>query len=251
MRTLTSKPEPAEIPEDDPDAMEDQPKPTVLTTHPGINRVAWDLCYAGAVFIPKVKIDGGDPKVGPLANPGTYTLNLMVDGKKCTAKVEIRPDSRVHVSASDLEEQLRFALALRDDISRVTKIVNRLRTIRKQLTARADWLKDDPKAASLLQSSKEVIGKLDSLEARLHNPKAEVTYDILAQRGGAQLYSRLIFLFDFLKDSDGAPTQGMREVYDEQHRELGKLETQFHGLVTGDLAKLTDIMGHPLKRSPR
>ncbi len=240
VRTLSSKPEPEEEPADDPDAPAERPKPTVLTTFPGLNRVAWDLTYTGATRIPKAKVDGGEAKLGPMALPGDYDLTLTVDGKTYRAKVKISPDPRVQVPSSELAEQLQLALKVRDDISRLADIVRRLRSIRGQLAARDELLKDQPKAQSLVQSSKDLIHKLDDLEAQLHNPKAEVSYDILAQRGGAKLYSKLIFLFEFLKDSDGPPTQGMREVYDEESRKLNDLAAKFAKLLTGDLAKLNE-----------
>ena len=62
---------------------------------------------------------------------------------------------------------------------------------------------------------------MDDLENKLHNPKAQVTYDILAQRGGAKLYSQLGALYEWAKDTDDGPTQGMREVYAERHQDFG------------------------------
>src|SRR5207244_2710160 len=128
---------------------------------------------------------------GPLVNPGTYTLRLTVDGQTATGAVTVQRDPRVQISASDLSEQLRFALTLRDEISRLARLVNRIRAVKKQLTDRNELLKDDAKAEPLIQLAKSMIRKLDDLEGKLHNPKAEVTYDILAQRGGAKLYSKL------------------------------------------------------------
>ena len=85
---------------------------------------------------------------------------------------------------------------------------------------------------------------LDTLEEKLHNPKAEVTYDILAQRGGAKLYSQFAFLFETVKDGDGLPTQGIREVYAEQTRALQQLGSALNGLVSGELAKLNETAKH-------
>ena len=67
-----------------------------------------------------------------------------------------------------------------------------------------------------------------------------VCYDILAMRGGAKLYSRMSSLFDTLTDSDGAPTQGVNEVYAEQKRELDQYEAEFRLLVNNELPALND-----------
>src|SRR5262249_45270616 len=88
---------------------------------------------------------------------------------------------------------------------------------------------------------RELLKKLDHLEEKLHNPKAEVTYDILAMKGGAQLYSQLCFLFEALKDSDGMPTQGVREVYAEEAGKLKQLRKQWEEIVRQDLARLNQM----------
>jgi len=84
----------------------------------------------------------------------------------------------------------------------------------------------------------ELVRKCDALEARLHNPTAEVTYDILAMKGGAQLYSKLVPLYSWAAQGDGAPTLAMREMYAEHARELKQLEDEWKGLVAGDLAEI-------------
>jgi photosystem II stability/assembly factor-like uncharacterized protein len=237
---LGPKEEEEEVQEDDPDAPFEKAKKPVLTTEVGINRIAWDLRYKGAEKIKGAKVDAGLVELGPLVNPGTYTLKLTVDGKTQTATVAVQADPRGQVSEGDLDEQLKFALAIREDLNRLTRMVSQLRSIRKQLSAREELLKDHPKAEALVKPSQELVRKLDALEDKLHNPKAEVAYDILAQRGGAKLYSQFAFLFESVKDSDGTPTQGMREVYAEQQRALEQYGGELNTLISGDLAKLNE-----------
>jgi photosystem II stability/assembly factor-like uncharacterized protein len=238
--TLDSKEAADEVPDDDPDAPFEESKKTVLPIKPGVNRVAWDLRYKGATLIKGAKFDGGDPEHGPVVPPGVYTLKLTVDGKALTTTVTVLPDPRAKVAEGGLEAQVTFALTVRNDISRLTGMVERLRSVRKQLTARDDLLKDNARAAPLVKQSKELIAKLDALEAKLHNPRAEVSYDILAQKGGAQLYSKLISLMDWLNDSDGPVTQGVKEVYAEAAGELKRHEADLKKLFEDDLTKLND-----------
>jgi photosystem II stability/assembly factor-like uncharacterized protein len=245
-----------ETPEEDPDAPDERYKKPTLTTDPGVNRIAWDLRYKGADKIKGAKVDAGDPEVGPLVLPGTYTLKLTADGKTLTTSVAVLPDPRVHLPSADEAEQLQFALALRDDLNRLTGLVNQLRSVRKQLQTRNELLKDQPAAEALRKSAGQLIARLDALEEKLHNPKATVTYDILAQRGGAKLYSQLSPLFEYAKGSDGAPTQGMREVYAELKRALEQYAAELQALLSGDLARLNEtaksldipniiVSGHP------
>jgi hypothetical protein len=96
-------------------------------------------------------------------------------------------------------------------------------------------LQDDRRASELVSMSRALKAKLDEVESRWHNPEAEVAYDILARKGGAKLYSRLSPLLMFIDEGDGAPTQGMREVFAGQQKELGDLEGELKALLDRDL----------------
>ncbi|HSG38785.1 MAG TPA: hypothetical protein VLE27_04025, partial [Thermoanaerobaculia bacterium] len=103
---------------------------------------------------------------------------------------------------------------------------------------RNELLANDEKARPLVESSKALLARLDDLEGRMHNPKAEITYDVLAMRGGTKLYSRLSPLVGWASDGVGAPTQGMREVFAEQMKELEGYEAELETLLGKDLADL-------------
>jgi photosystem II stability/assembly factor-like uncharacterized protein len=211
VRRLSSKKEDDEEPEGDPDGGGD--KPSLLPTDEGLQRYAWDLSYDGPKLIRKAKIDWGDPSVGPMVPPGRYQAKLTANGETQTVSFEVMPEPRVNVSAADLAEQTRFALQVRDDITKVAGMVHGLQSIRAQVKARNEALKGVAAASELVKSGEALLPRLDALEAKLHNPKAEVTYDILAMKGGAQLYSQLSPLYTFAYEADGAPTKGMRDVY--------------------------------------
>ncbi len=230
-----------EPPADDPDADEDKDKKKKLGDQPGVHRIVWDLAYEGATAIKKAKVDMGKPKDGPLVLPGVYTVRLTVDGQSFSTRLVVQADPRVPLSESDLKEQLAFALKLRDDITKLSEIVHQIRSIRTQFEAHRELLKDRTDCTPLCDAGKKLLERLDELESKLHNPKAEVTYDILAQKGGAKLYSQLGALFDWAKDTDDGPTQGMREVYQERDQEFQKLAAQWNMLRTGDVVKYNEL----------
>ncbi|HYU34997.1 MAG TPA: glycosyl hydrolase [Thermoanaerobaculia bacterium] len=214
----------------------------------GVQRAVWPIVWDGAEMIPNSKLDSGFPLIGPSALPGTYTLRLTVDGKTATTPLKVLPDPRSTVSPQDLEAQLRFALDVRDQITRLTRAELRLQSVRRQLAAHDDLLAKEPGAADLITASKDLIAKLDAIDEKLHNPKAQITYDVLAMRGGAMLYSRLSPLFDFVKGGDGAPTQGMREAFAAYKQDLGTQEAALNALLDKDLANLNATaakLGYP------
>ena len=78
-----------------------------------------------------------------------------------------------------------------------------------------------------------------AIEQELHNPHAEVDYDVLAGRkGGAKLYSRLAWLASGASQHSGPPTQGMSMVGNEIFQTYQRLATKVDRLLAEDLAKL-------------
>jgi hypothetical protein len=100
-------------------------------------------------------------------------------------------------------------------------------------------------AGPLVDAADALVARCDALEEKLHNPKAEVAYDILAMPGGARLYSRLAPLYSWAHDGDGKPTQGMREVHAELRKELGALCAEWKAVLETDIpafnAKARDL----------
>jgi hypothetical protein len=223
-------------PADDPDLEKEPAKP--LPVKAGVQRAAWDLRYEGATKIKGAKVDSGEPEQGPSALPGSYTARLTVAGRSLTTPVEVRADPRSTVAREELEEQLAFALALRDDLSRLSRIVGDLRSVREQAKARAFALRGRPAAAPVADAAMALVSKCDVLEDALHNPRAQVTYDILAMRGGARLYSRLAPLYSAVSEGEGRPTRGMREVYAQLKKELDARAAEWKAIAETDLPAL-------------
>jgi len=122
--------------------------PTALPNQSGINRFVWDLRYAHPTTLPygyfgaRLKyteytlpdhaVPGNTPRFqppGPLVVPGTYDLVFTREGKSYKQKLEVLPDPRVHIAASDYAAQ--FALsrklcALMEDTARTFNAVTAL-----------------------------------------------------------------------------------------------------------------------------
>ncbi len=238
IRTLSSQKKEAEDPPSVGDFASDDDRSDLLPLSPGLHRIHWDLLHEGAEKIKNAKVDMGNPKYGPWVIPGEYSLRLTVEGKSITTKLVVHPDPRVKLDPTEYREQLRFALMLREDITSLTRCVEALRSVRQQIKDRSKLLGDDKKREDLVVASKAFVEKLDRLEEEFHNAKAEVTYDILARKGGAKLYSQMAFLYELIRDSDGAPTQGIRELYEEQQTELKKLLSEWQKILKEDLVNL-------------
>ena len=235
VRTFTSKKEKPELEEDDPDGPWREIKKPVVSTEAGVQRIVWDLEYAPATKIREAKTEG-NPEAAPRAVPGAYTVRLTTADGILTTPIEVRPDPRLSIPAAAIAEQVRFARQVQDQVSRLAGLVAQVRSVRDQLRVKSGALDGSGSAADWTKAAADLIAKCDALEEKLHQPKAEVEYDILAK--GARLYSRITPLLGYSADGAGAPTQGMREVFADQVRELDALETEWMTIVSGDLAVL-------------
>ncbi|MFN6203869.1 MAG: VPS10 domain-containing protein [Acidobacteriota bacterium] len=229
--TLSSKRRPAIGYSDNPQGESGSINAGLLSRQAGLNQVVWNLNYTGAELIENGKLDFGGPVFGPQAIPGVYRVKLKIDGREQTAALRLHPDPRVTLSAADYQVQLATALAIRDDVSRLTLLVRQLRAVRQQLQNRNQLVRPVASASDLVRESEALIKKLDELEEQIHNPQAEVVYDILAFKGGAKLYSRIAFLHDVASEGDGPTPQGVRTVYAEQKSELDKYEAGLRALL--------------------
>ncbi len=235
VRTLTSKEVPPELEEDDPDAPEEPRKETVLSTEPGVQRVAWDLGFQSVPKIKGAKYEG-DPEAASRVSPGVYTVRLTVEGKSLTTPLQVRPDPRVTIPPADLDARVAFSRQVQEAVGRIGSLVGQIRSVREQLQVKSAALEGSSRGAEWLKGAGDLIAKCETLEGTLHNREARVSYDVLAK--GARLYSRLSPLLAFATTGDGSPTQGMREVFAGQVKELDALEAEWKALVAGDLAAL-------------
>jgi photosystem II stability/assembly factor-like uncharacterized protein len=227
-----------EHPDWDPDSTN---KPE-LAAEPGLNRAVWDLRHDPPRWPSGGRFDTGDPGPGPLVLPGDYTLRLTAAGHSVTQPIRVELDPRSTAAPADLEAQHAFALALRDQMSRIADMVERIRVVRDQLTARNRLLAGNPAAAPVVELGEQIVKGLNEVERTIHNPDAEVDYDILAGRdGGTKIYSKLAWLYWGADDHDGPPTQGMREVAAELAAELASEEAKLDNLLRNDLPKLNAL----------
>jgi photosystem II stability/assembly factor-like uncharacterized protein len=223
-----------------PDEEEDEPPTTErkFKVTKGLNRFVWDVTYDGAETIKGAKADSGNPGRSIPARPGKYTVKLFLGKDSFTQTAEVKADPRLDVKVLSTE-QTTLALSVRDDISKLSQTVNRIRAVQTQIGLRKKLLKDNDDAKMFLKDTEALGKKFSDLEAKLHNPKAKVVYDIFAAPGGAMLYSQLTFLQDNLANGDGAPTKAMTEMAADLTKQLAELVGEFDKLVA-ETTKLND-----------
>lgn len=143
-------------------------------------------------------------------------------------------------SPQGLTEQEQLALKLRDDITKLSQTVLRVRALQKQIGLRKELLKENDAAKQLVKDSEAFGKKLAAVEEKLHNPKAKISYDVFAARGGAMLYSQLTWLLGNVISGDGPPTRAMADLAADLEKQLNSHVAEFDKLAKEDLAKLNE-----------
>ncbi len=176
----------------------------------GMNTVLWDLRYRGAETIL------GDPTMaslerglrGPVVAPGTYAIQLQVDGAEATTTLVVAKDPNTSATDEELAEQTTFLLEIRNKLSETHRCITSLRMIRADLL---HWQAHiPPTAARASDLTSELIDVTSSIEAALIQTKARSHQDILNHPIG--LNAKLAGLAAFVGQADAPPTAGALEV---------------------------------------
>jgi len=230
----------------------------------GINRVYWDLRYAPPKLIKLRSTPSTNPhvwnalrflgknsrpithwgireaEVGPLVAPGIYTVQVTVEGKTYSAPLHVMPDPRSPETPEQTRARVKTLLHVRDDITSVSRMVNRIEWLRKQLQTELAMLDSEGKAGNkaMLKRIADMNQAIEALENKLLSTALansdEKSY--LAKYG---LYLHLIWLNgemgtgagDVYGDPGYPPTDASLQVLHKLDAELDEAETQYRTLM--------------------
>lgn len=192
----------------------------------GIHRVAWDLRYDRAPGVTDADEGWFGAPRGSWVIPGRYTITMETRGKKLSQHVEVLPDDRIEVAASELADrhtaQRRLARLI-GSFNDGVQLWQKMGTERRRIE---DATKDQPaRRDSLAILMKAVTQKLDSLGGRFR-----------PGFGGPK--------FGFL-DLDGAVQASSTGLTEAQQRTIDHLASRLredigglNTLLNGDFAEL-------------
>jgi hypothetical protein len=105
--------------------------PSALQATPGLHRFVWPLRYA-----PPVALAEGNPYAnGAWAPPGSYTIELKVDGKMFRQPLTVLADPRVHLPQAAFDQQFALAQQVEGLMTKLAAAQQQAGALHKQLQA--------------------------------------------------------------------------------------------------------------------
>ncbi len=237
----------------------------------GINRVYWDLRHPaprlprfytkppGKDFVP---LEQGSDRVvyvwdidlirgqrGPLAVPGTYTATLTLGDEQFTKEFEVLKDPYSTGTLADIRTQVAVSLQMRDQISDITSVIERMEHTRVQLQAAAGALARDESAATVHAEVERLEAIATDLEGRLVDVNLTGARED-SFRNPMRLYGRLSALASDIdwKGADFVPTLQQGEVHQVLTERLEEAKQAIQAFFDGELNRLNDqlrALGRP------
>ena len=231
--------------------------------HPGLNRATWDMRYDGMRTIALRTIPPEDPNIwqeerfkgkdsrpithwgmspeqpGPLIAPGKYTVRLTVDGQSFEEPLEILIDPHSPGTQQSIEASLKMQLRIRDDVNKVSDMVNQIEWMRKQLTDVETMLAANNQEKQLLDSAKETDKKIQDVEYQLLS-KDLAASDDKYYISAYKVYYNLLWLNgevgsgagDVAGAGDYGPTDTSPQLLVGIEKDLAHAEGDYHELMT-------------------
>ncbi len=199
----------------------------------GMQRKEWNLRYEGAISFPGIVLEGGDPRRGPWAPPGNYSVKLKINDQVQEQPFNVLKDPRlINITDADLKAQFDLAMKIRDCESKANLGVIQYKKIKAQIEDRLVESTDKKFSNSanvFLNDLTEITRNLYQLKNQ--SPKDKIAFPI-------KLNDRLTGLRRHLEDGDGRPPEAYHEIYDLLSNELKMELSKLSDLINKELPKL-------------
>ncbi len=206
-------------------------KPEVLPTKKGYNRFTWDFRRDPIPAVDKVFVYGNYN--GSRVSPGTYQLRLFRGEETSETEVTILKNPHVKATEAEYSEQQKMLTDIEGLISNIHQAVNEMRSVKAQVKAYKELLKENARAKDLLATGDSLITRIETWEENLIQPKQKTFQDVINFHN--QLNAELMNLKDYVDAAEPKLTEGARERYQDLLAEWVRFETEWQLIVNTEM----------------
>ncbi|MBI4544488.1 MAG: glycosyl hydrolase, partial [Gemmatimonadetes bacterium] len=226
-----------------------RPRDPSVPVKAGMHRFLWDLRYPGIVDFPGMILWSASTR-GPRAAPGKYQVRLTVDGQPPqTQSFEVLKDPRLSdVALSELEEQFRLALRIRDKGTEANQAVLLIRGIKAQVDERVKQAED----AELTGAGEGLKTRLGAVEEQIYQVRNQSNQDPL--NFPIRLNNKIAALLGVVESAEARPTDQAHAAFNDLSARLDTELARLNAVIEGDMARFNDLLRArglpPVERKP-
>lgn len=198
----------------------------------GNNIFYWDMMYPGAEKV-KGMILWWASLNGPIALPGTYHVELDVNGVKKSQEFTILRNPMSEATEADMKAQFDFINDINSKMTEIHKALKNVKKVRTQVTSLKKSIKDKKKYKELTDFADKLVKDMTTIEETLYQTKSKSNQDPL--NFPIRLNNKLAHLNSLTRIGNYAPTQQAIDFKNEITQlidvELTKLNTLFNNEV--------------------
>jgi photosystem II stability/assembly factor-like uncharacterized protein len=214
-------------------------KKNKLEVKKGANSFNWDTVYDGAEKLPGMILWWADLS-GAKAVPGTYKVELIVNGEKQSQSISIISTPNSEASEADMQAQFDFVSEINATVDKAHKSIKNIRSFNKKLSAFEGLYagREEQGIKDMIAMSKEMKKKFDEVEKALYQTQNRSGQDPL--NFPIRLTNKLAHLNSLVQIGDFAPTSQSMEVKNELTAEIEKQLAVFDGVLNSDIKKFNE-----------
>ena len=208
----------------------------------GTHTVYWDLEHEE----PKIQKDfismyySASRGNGPLAVPGTYTVELNVQGEVYSKPLEVRMDPRWKISAQDLEMQFNVSSEVVGLINESQEKLSEMRGIVSQITKFISLTEGKDYHKEVKDLGNSIIESIKKVENNLYQDKIETSQDEINYP--RKWTNHITHLYDRLTTDDQAPNDGMLDRVQELKSDYERYINPYQEIVSVDVPNFTKFL---------
>ena len=199
-----------------------------LTVKEGNNLFNWNMMYDGAESVEGMILWWASLS-GPMALPGNYEVELVVNDIKKSQNFNILRNPVSEATESEMKAQFDFINDINTKVSEIHKALKNVAKIRNQVQVLQKAIRDKKQYKALIDLSNSLVKDMTMIEETLYQTKSKSSQDPL--NFPIRLNNKLAHLNSLTRIGNYAPTQQAidfkNEIVKEIDIELAKLYSLF------------------------
>ncbi|NIM17447.1 MAG: hypothetical protein GTO45_36000 [Candidatus Aminicenantes bacterium] len=198
----------------------------------GINRVYWGMRLSAPKAVSGGEFSGG-VFLGPMVEPGIYTVRLTKNKKSYTSTIELQPDKLLAHSLQDLQLQYRSLMRVYRMLEHFAYVVNTMKGIKSDLEKILKKEKKSKKPSLSRKTRKWIQRQAEKLKS--------IRESVIGSnwRSGDKLQERMVFIYNSVISYAGRPSESQLNFIKSLETSLQVFEEEkFKPFIRKELPKI-------------